>query len=256
MSDFNNGTGIRVKKTAELVAANIRRAIIRGETPPGENLPAEAKLIERFEVSRPTIREALRILEFEGLISVSRGARGGAKVREPDSEFISRAMGIALQARGVTVSDVYEARTIIEPAAARIAAETRPREAAEVLRAHIEQEYEALKTETVIPHLTAEFHSLLVQQSGNQTLALIALALHNLVRTHQMLAHRNRHAEPQEASKKRSRLGVKSHEKLVELIEQGDGEGAKQHWLLHMEHTKTFYLDRFAQTSIIDILEG
>jgi GntR family transcriptional regulator, transcriptional repressor for pyruvate dehydrogenase complex len=68
---------VRVPKTAELVASRIRRAIVEGRIGAGENLPSEAKLVETFEVSRPTIRETIRILEFE--ITASRGARGGAR---------------------------------------------------------------------------------------------------------------------------------------------------------------------------------
>jgi DNA-binding FadR family transcriptional regulator len=124
---FKNDSDVRVPKAAELVAASIRSAIIRAEIASGENLPPEAKLLEMFEVSRPTIREALRILEFEDLISVSRGARGGAKVKAPSPDFVSRAMGVALQARNVVLGDIYQARMIVEPAAAKLAAESRPK---------------------------------------------------------------------------------------------------------------------------------
>ena len=70
---------VRVPKTAELVAGRIRRSIVTGELRTGDSLPSEAHLITDFQVSRPTIREAIRILESEGLISVSRGARGRAR---------------------------------------------------------------------------------------------------------------------------------------------------------------------------------
>jgi GntR family transcriptional regulator, transcriptional repressor for pyruvate dehydrogenase complex len=255
LADFTGGTQVRVAKTAEIVAAKIRRAIVLGEILPGKNLPPEAKLIEQFGISRPTIREAIRILEFEELIVVSRGARGGAKVKAPTADFLSRAMGLALQARGVLVKDVYLARVMIEPPAAKLAAETRAKMAASVLRAHVTLEYETLKTEAVIPSLTAHFHLLLMEQSGNQTLALIALALRNLVEKHQTLAHRRRSREPREASQKRSLVGVRSHERLVELIESGDGAAAEAHWRLHMQRAGPLYLDRFAQTSVIDVLE-
>ena len=69
---------IRVPKAAELVADKLRRRIVRGELKEGDKLPAESTLIEALGVSRPTMREAFRILEVESLITVSRGARGGA----------------------------------------------------------------------------------------------------------------------------------------------------------------------------------
>src|SRR3546814_21144854 len=76
---FRSAEAVRVPKTAELVARQIRNAIIRGELVDGDTLPAESHLIAEFEVSRPTIREAVRILESEGLVTVARGARGDRK---------------------------------------------------------------------------------------------------------------------------------------------------------------------------------
>jgi DNA-binding FadR family transcriptional regulator len=251
---FKNDSDVRVPKAAELVAASIRRAIIRAEIASGENLPPEAKLLEMFEVSRPTIREALRILEFEDLISVSRGARGGAKVKAPSPDFVSRAMGVALQARNVLLGDVYQARMIVEPAAAKLAAQGRPKAAAAALRQHIKKEFEALDLDALTPTLTAEFHRLLMEQSGNQTLALISVALRDLIDRHQTLARRSLPAEDRQASRKRSRLGLRSHERLAELIEQGKAEAAESHWRLHMERAGEAYLDRLAQASVVDVL--
>ncbi|HYG26204.1 MAG TPA: GntR family transcriptional regulator, partial [Caulobacteraceae bacterium] len=73
MFPLNPKSHVRARKTAEIVAGRIRRAIVQGSIGPGESLPSEAELIQMFEVSRPTIREAIRILEFENLISVLRG---------------------------------------------------------------------------------------------------------------------------------------------------------------------------------------
>jgi GntR family transcriptional repressor for pyruvate dehydrogenase complex len=71
------GTVMRAPKTGELIATHLRRQIVRGELLPGETLPAESQLMEQYGVSRPTLREAFRILESETLISVRRGSRGG-----------------------------------------------------------------------------------------------------------------------------------------------------------------------------------
>ena len=65
---------VRVPKTAELVASQLRRQIVRGDLKEGDALPPESTLMERFGVSRPTLREAFRVLESEALISVRRGA--------------------------------------------------------------------------------------------------------------------------------------------------------------------------------------
>src|SRR5689334_22847187 len=117
----------RVPKTAELVASHIRRRIVLGQLREGDALPSETALMEEFDVSRPTLREAFRILESEALITVRRGARGGARVREPSVDVAARYAGLVLQHRGATVADVLDARVIVEAPAARMLAERRNR---------------------------------------------------------------------------------------------------------------------------------
>ena len=88
-----NGVKVRVPKMAELVAAQLRRKIVRGELAEGEALPSESALMAEFAVSRPTLREAFRVLESESLISVRRGARGGARVQVPEGTVAARYAG-------------------------------------------------------------------------------------------------------------------------------------------------------------------
>ena len=79
-------------------------------------------------MSRPSLREALRILEAEGLITVVRGVLGGVVVHQPDERMTARTAALVLQARNVTLGDVHEARSMIEPAAvarARVVADAR-----------------------------------------------------------------------------------------------------------------------------------
>ena len=116
------GTVVRAPKTGELIATHLRRQIVRGELRPGETLPAESQLMEQYGVSRPTLREAFRILEAETLISVRRGSRGGARVVAPDASVAARYVGLLLQMQGATINDVYEARMISEPPCARLLA--------------------------------------------------------------------------------------------------------------------------------------
>src|SRR5206468_12578040 len=91
----------------------------------GELLGREPELVERFGVSRPSLREALRILEAEQLIAVVRGVRGGVVVNAPDSRVTARTAAMVLQSRNVSVADVLEARHLLEPLAARAIASMR-----------------------------------------------------------------------------------------------------------------------------------
>src|SRR5215203_4458789 len=127
------GNVLRAPKTAELIASHLRRRIVKCELQPGQTLPAEVYLMEQFAVSRPTLREAFRILEAESLIGVRRGSRGGAQVLTPDPRVAARHVGLLLQLQGTTVQDVYEARIVTEPVcAAMFAARSKPEDVADL----------------------------------------------------------------------------------------------------------------------------
>ncbi len=250
-----NAAAVRVPKTAELVARQIRNAIIRGEIGEGDTLPPEMQLIADFKVSRPTLREAIRILESEGLLDVARGARGGASVRPPDHRILARAAGVALQAMGATIGDLYEMRTLIEPPAARLVAERNAEVGARILREHLEKELATVENSVAASAAIAQFHRLMIEQSGNVTLITIALALQNLVERHLDLAQARESAQDAAQQKRRLRLGFKSHARLIELIEAGDGPGAEAHWRDHMVAAGRFWLGGIGPASILDLLE-
>ena len=107
------------RKEGQALATRIRDAIVSGEYAIGDSLGQESQLLERFGVSRPTLREACRILEAESLIQVERGTSGGIRVRRPDRGVLSRYASLLLQYRQTTLRDVYEYRMLVEPAVAR-----------------------------------------------------------------------------------------------------------------------------------------
>src|ERR1051325_1239182 len=126
---------VKVPKTAELVATQLRNQIVRGELKEGDALPPETNLMEQFGVSRPTLREAFRVLESEALITVRRGSRGGARIDVPNDSVAARYAGLVLQYRGATWADVLEARAVIEPPCAGLLAARRTTEDLRRLRA-------------------------------------------------------------------------------------------------------------------------
>src|SRR5258707_6771762 len=124
---------VRSTKTDELVAGTLRRMVVDGQLKDGDFLPNEAELMAHFQVSRPTLREAVRVLESERLVEVRRGSRTGAKVRVPGAEIVARPAGLLLALSGATLADVMTARTAIEPQAAKLLAEEGTAEAHEEL---------------------------------------------------------------------------------------------------------------------------
>jgi len=253
MFDSPIGGTIRIPKTAEVLASRVRKAIIRGELKAGDKLPSEAQLISDFEVSRPTIREAIRILESEGMISVSRGARGGARVNTLTNDMVTKAAGVALQSRGATMKDIYIARSLIEPPAARLAAENRPGEAAAALRRQLEVE-RTIGGQHALAAAIAEFHRILLDECGNIALGVVGKALQDVVELHMQLSIRA-NVRALDTSDRRTRFGLRSQEKLIELIEAGDAAGAEAHWVAHMEAAGKVWLEGVESTSVIDVLE-
>ena len=112
----------RSREKPEQIADELRALIVSGQLAEGESLGREPDLVERFGVSRPSLREALRILEAEGLITVVRGVLGGVIVHQPSERMTARTAALVLQSRNVTLGDVHQARSVIEPAAVRILA--------------------------------------------------------------------------------------------------------------------------------------
>lgn len=251
----SNAHAVRVPKTAELIARQIRNAIIRGDLSDGDMLPAEIHLIAEFEVSRPTIREAVRILESEGLLSVARGARGGGRINSPSFEMVSRAAGITLQTQGVTIGDLYEMRTLIEPAATRLVAERNSVKAVPLLRAQVEKELNTMEDRDAVRIAIAEFDRLLIELAGNMTLVLMWQAVAGLVNDHMRLAQRRASNINPDSQLRQLRRGLKSQSKLIDFIEAKDGFGAAAHWKTHMLAAGKIWLRDVGPTSLVDLLE-
>ncbi len=111
-------------KASLAIAAAFRARIARGELRAGEPLPVESELMDELGVSKGVVREALRILETEGLVEVRRGLGGGPRVRHPSISEASKTIGVYLQIGDVHVTDVWETRDrMIGSAVERLAAD-------------------------------------------------------------------------------------------------------------------------------------
>lgn len=238
---------IRVPKTAELVAAQLRRKIIRGELKEGDNLPAESALIEELGVSRPTMREAFRILEVENLITVSRGSRGGATVHLPNVDVVARYAGHYLQSRNTSIADIYEARLIIEPHAVYLMARRQPRDKIEEVRELIQLAEEHLEDSEAYSHYSAQLHLKLIAGSGNETLTLVAHVLAAIVDAVLLKATGQRYDI--DLAKK----GLRSHQKALQLIEAGEAEKVETHMRQQIQAAREVLLKNDTET-IVDLI--
>ena len=242
----------RPREKPQLIADELRSLIMSGELTEGDSLGHEPDLVERFGVSRPSLREALRILEAEGLITVVRGVRGGVVVHEPDERMTARTAALVLQARNVALADVFEARSLLEPIAAKTIASLRGRTSAtKKLRELIREEEEAIEDPERFGVANAAFHEQLVSLAGNQTLTIVAEMLNEIVARAVTAVSQ---ADDRWARLSVRRRGIRSQQRLLDLLEAGEGAAAEEHWRAHMQVVGRVMLGQQAST-VVDLID-
>jgi DNA-binding FadR family transcriptional regulator len=239
------------REKPQQIADELRGLIVSGKLSEGDSLGHEPDLVERFGVSRPSLREALRILEAEGLVTVVRGVRGGVVVHEPDERMTARTAALLLQARNVPLADVFQAKGLLEPIAAKTIATMRGRRAAiKELRALISEEEAAIEDPEQFGVANAAFHQRLVSLAGNQTLGIVAEMLNEIIARAVTAVSK---ADDVVGSLSVRQRGIRSQERLLELLEEGDGAAAEDHWRSHMHVVGRVMLGQNAST-VVDLL--
>ena len=240
---------VQVPKAAEMVAAQLRRQIIMGERVEGEMLPSELELTQELGVSRPTLRQALRVLETELLITVHRGRHGGTRVNRPSPDVAGRYLGNVLLFQGTTLDDVHTARRLIEPAAVAALAGTVTPEQISRLRSLIARgrgDADVTRTRT----LGEQFHTELVGMTGNAAITLFAQLVQNLISAHteRYEQHRKRIGGPSRAEEL-----LDAHDHLVDLLEAGAAREAARSWREHVDQVHAVLGTTVDTTVVLDL---
>ena len=113
---------MQVPKASDVLADDLRERILKGDFPEGTALPPERELVTQTGMSRTTVREALRILEVQGLVRIKTGRAGGAFIQRPGEESIASTVNLLIRGRQIRMAALLETREAIEPACARLAA--------------------------------------------------------------------------------------------------------------------------------------
>nr|WP_260758171.1 FCD domain-containing protein [Mycobacterium sp. SMC-8] len=243
--------GVRPPKASEIVARALRRMIVEGQLKDGDYLPYESDLMEHFQVSRPTLREAIRVLESERLVEIRRGSRTGARVCVPGPEIVARPAALVLELSGATLSDVMAARVGIEPIAARYLAESSTQRTRKELRNLIKAMPSAAE-DGQLASASARFHRRMVELSGNATLGMIAGMLYEITERHtQSAIFSARNVLPPGAF---DRL-MRSYTHLADLIDERNGDEAEAHWRRHMLKAGADLLRGMEKTKVRDLME-
>ena len=239
---------LRQPRLAEIVAASLREDILTGKLKEGDNLPRQEDLFVEYRVSLPAVREAMRILETEGLISVRRGNVGGATVHLPTSERTARMISMVLQTRATTLDDVSGALLHLEPICAGMCAAREDRASAVVpaLREAYEQQLAAFEDVADYTPLARRFHEVLVECCGNETMKVVIGSLELIWSAHESTVWGEAsQLSPLETdpdspyARKTRRAAIRDHEKLVAAIELGNVERAKTLASAHMAATRS-----------------
>jgi GntR family transcriptional repressor for pyruvate dehydrogenase complex len=204
--------------------------------------------MRQFVVSRATLREAVRLLESEGLIEVRRGTRTGALITMPGADTVARPAGFLLQMSGATLADVFAARSGIEPTAVNLLARNRSTVALVELDAMVAEKLPTAWEHNTAHLAIAEFHRRLVELSGNVTLGIIAAMPFELT---ERCAPRGRNR--MNWAEFDALLGV--YRQLLTYVRAGDGTGAEAFWQSHLDRAIKAMPQRLAQLKIRDLID-
>jgi GntR family transcriptional regulator, transcriptional repressor for pyruvate dehydrogenase complex len=231
-------------RIAEIIADSLRRRILGGALADGDALPKMDDLVVEFPVSRPSIREAMRILETEGLISVRRGNIGGAVVHTPKAQTAGYMLGVVLQARRTPLSDLADALLEFEPACAAKAAATPDRNEILVpqLVALNQRLEENLADGPAFTRLARRFHDAVVHGSGNTTMALVVGALETLWSDHESNWAEAASAHGDYPVRAARNAVLQTHKKITQAIEEGDAARATHLAARHLHESQRYVL--------------
>jgi GntR family transcriptional regulator, transcriptional repressor for pyruvate dehydrogenase complex len=232
-------------RIAETVAGELRARILASND--DYRLPTQDQLVNEFGVSYPSIREAVRILETEGLVTVRRGKVGGAEVHRPDETSAAYHLGLALEARRVTLGDLAGALQMIEPLCAGECARRSDRAETVVpaLTANLEVSADLIGDGVTFTKAARRFHDMLVEYSPNATIRHVAGSLVALWSVQEqtwaeVMARRGEYPSKAEAAQ-----AVRTHQRILDEIATGQAAEAERITRAHLAATQKLVLHQF-----------
>jgi GntR family transcriptional regulator, transcriptional repressor for pyruvate dehydrogenase complex len=229
-------SGRRTEKIAETVARQILRDIQQQGLQPGSGLPSESVMLERFDIGRGSLREALRILEVNGLVIIKTGPGGGPIVAAPDPRNFGQMSTLHLQSIGATYRQLLEARVEYEALLARKAAEREGDAAAHAVREAMELSSQPTADDSRYATVTSGFHAAVCNAGGNPVLALAANSIQSIwaVRVTTVLF------SPEDRP-----LVHEQHEAITRAIENHKARRAERLMREHMQHYQAYCEARY-----------
>lgn len=240
---------IRQPRVAEILASRFRDDILSGRLKEGDVLPSQESLFGEFGVSPPALREAIHILETDGLISVRRGNVGGAIVHGPSAERTAHMISMGLQARAATPADVSEALMHLEPICAGMCAarEDRMTEVVPQLQEQIDAQTTQFDDVAQYVPNARRFHETLVSRCGNEPMILLIGSLELIWSAHESAVWSD-DGDPTTMVDKTRRAALRDHQRLLDAIRDGNPARAvrlaQDHLAVARRNTLAFGTDK------------
>jgi GntR family transcriptional regulator, transcriptional repressor for pyruvate dehydrogenase complex len=221
-----------VWKTSEVVAFAVVRDIVDRGLRSGDRLPLEAEMVEQYRVSRESLREALRLLEAQGIVSIRRGPNGGPVVGRAESANLGRTMTLYFQLAGATYDELLAAWRLLEPLGAELAARNPHRAAVEgELAEHLGPFEDGGVRSTYTEH-SNRLHFAVTELAHNRVLTLIMGAVGDIIRTHVIVR-----IDPFELRQ----LIDDDHAAIAAAVIDGDASAARQAMADHIDRLDPIY---------------
>jgi DNA-binding FadR family transcriptional regulator len=244
---------IRGGRISAHITDQIKKAILSRKLIPGDRLPSEVELAEKFKTSRVTIREAIRMLEIHGFLHVKKGARGGTFIKGIDLDVVKNSLLDYLHFGELTVENIFEVRFILEPAAAVLAAKRRTESDLGEMKKIIDdtdicikkmfnsKNVESLMERSYEDDLNVAFHRAIAKASHNP---ILGVTLESVVDLH--------HAEINllKPKLKTKSLSLKGHKLIYEHILNQNGELVRKEMISHLNGIKKIFVKMESQVKM------
>lgn len=225
-------------KTSERVARDLVNHIVENDLAEGTKLPNEKQLVEAFEVGRTTLREALRLLETRGVITVRPGPGGGPIVRRPRGDDLREGLTLILQFSGGSLKDVLDARTALEPMMARLAAECITDEQLDELSASVQRMRDGSGDHEIFLSENQFFHTTIADLTGSGVLRAFNDTLKSIA---------DGVVVGVEYTTRRRLAVATAHEKVVDALRTRDPDAAAEAMRTHVGEAGDFWKRKYPE---------
>ncbi|GAA1510454.1 FadR/GntR family transcriptional regulator [Dactylosporangium maewongense] len=229
----------RPQKTAMLVAQRIVNEISRQNKQVGDRLSPERVMLEEYQVGRGTLRESLRFLELQGVISLKPGPGGGPIVEKPDASHLATSLILLLQFEQAPFRSILETRAALEPLMARLASQRIDAERLRQLEESVQKMGEHIADQGVFLETNKSFHDVIAWASGNTVFGFLVDALLDILDGTVLGVDYPEH---------RRGTVLKRHRSIYDAIAASDGDVAEESMREHIAEMTRYLEKKFAST--------